>query len=474
MFWESVNAWYDKAREIALLSLPFLGFGLIRRWYALVLALGLDGSASFLHQGALTVNSFAECGFLLVLVALARRFAPLYRRGAFVAGSAAALSCGTLVAFLGTLAWPSAALVVCGEVLMAAGFTTLFIVWLELYGCVAPMRIAVAYAASFVMCCAVWEILRQFAPPSSVVIACTLPFASIAMLIAGFRTVPETHLPQRDSARPSLASMGRLVAWIAILSFAFGIADGLTSSSLQEVSYLGRLLPNAVILVGVLFFRRVFDLGVTYRITLPLVIVGFLVLLLADDDPTTAQFFLSAGSESFLALAFIVVCCSAYRHRASAAYACAIVFAVHAVFVRIGAVTSVAVLRTGAADQGLPYGAILVLAVLVFAASILVFRERDFYLQWGGAGITPAAANEEGRLRAVVDALAVSAKLSARERDIALLMVRGLSNADIASELFIAPGTVRTHVSRIYAKLDVHSRDEFLAVLQARGVDVGA
>ncbi len=474
MFWESVNAWYDKARGIALLSLPFLGFGLIRRWYALVLALGLDGSATFLHQGALTVNSFTECGFLLVLVVLARRFAPLYRRGMFVVGSAVVLSCGTLVAFLGTVAWPSPVLVVCGEVLMAVGFTTLFLVWLELYGCVAPMRIAIAYAASFVICCAVWEALRQFEPPSSIIIVFALPLVSITMLIAGFRTVPETHLPQRDSVRPSLASMGRLIAWIAILSFAFGIADGLMSSSLQEVSYLGRLLPNAIILAGVLFFRKVFDLGVIYRITLPLVIVGFLVLLLADGNPVAAQFFLSAGSESFLALAFIVVCCSAYRHRASAAYACAIVFAVHAVFVRIGAVTSVVVLRAGAIDQGLPYGAIVVLAALVFAASILVFRERDFYLQWGDVGITPAAASREGRLRDVVDALAAAAKLSARECDIALLMARNLSNADIASELFIAPGTVRTHVSRIYAKLEVHSRDEFLAVLQERGVDARA
>ena len=45
-------------------------------------------------------------------------------------------------------------------------------------------------------------------------------------------------------------------------------------------------------------------------------------------------------------------------------------------------------------------------------------------------------------------------------------MAQGKTNQEIASELFIAPGTVRTHVSRIYAKLDVHSREEFIEALE--------
>ncbi len=37
---------------------------------------------------------------------------------------------------------------------------------------------------------------------------------------------------------------------------------------------------------------------------------------------------------------------------------------------------------------------------------------------------------------------------------------------DIASHLYISLHTVRTHTKNIYAKLDVHSRDELIALVR--------
>ena len=54
--------------------------------------------------------------------------------------------------------------------------------------------------------------------------------------------------------------------------------------------------------------------------------------------------------------------------------------------------------------------------------------------------------------------------LTAREREVLALMVRGLNNVAIAEKLVISRSTVKVHVSNILAKLNVTSRTEAVAL----------
>ena len=64
-------------------------------------------------------------------------------------------------------------------------------------------------------------------------------------------------------------------------------------------------------------------------------------------------------------------------------------------------------------------------------------------------------ADEQERTRSARAALDA---LTERERDVAHAVARGLSNADIAAELYMGVPTVKTHVGRLFTKLGVENR----------------
>jgi DNA-binding NarL/FixJ family response regulator len=68
---------------------------------------------------------------------------------------------------------------------------------------------------------------------------------------------------------------------------------------------------------------------------------------------------------------------------------------------------------------------------------------------------TTGAHDAEGRVATARTALAT---LTERERDVADGVARGLSNADIAAELYMGVPTVKTHVGRLFTKLGVENR----------------
>ena len=85
----------------------------------------------------------------------------------------------------------------------------------------------------------------------------------------------------------------------------------------------------------------------------------------------------------------------------------------------------------------------------------------------------PALPQPESKLF-FADGVADTSDISPRERDVLLLLAKGLSNAEIAAELFVSQNTVKTHLSSLYFKLDVKRRTQAVEKARTLGLLAGA
>ena len=89
----------------------------------------------------------------------------------------------------------------------------------------------------------------------------------------------------------------------------------------------------------------------------------------------------------------------------------------------------------------------------------------------GGSPMTPVIAKQALTLfKEYVPKATEKNVLTERENEILNLLVKGLSNPEIADKLFISLTTVRNHIGHIYEKLHVHSKSQAVVKALKQGI----
>jgi len=85
--------------------------------------------------------------------------------------------------------------------------------------------------------------------------------------------------------------------------------------------------------------------------------------------------------------------------------------------------------------------------------------------------VTRTVMRSLARSRPAVDDAAIR-ELTEREREVLTQVGRGLSNDEVARELYISPATARTYVSRLLTKLDARDRARLVVLAYETGLVV--
>lgn len=360
------------------------------------------------------------------------------------------LGVGVTLCYLCTvLLLPSTPLAV-GCLLLGSGSAALFLQWLELFGDLSPrsalLGISWGYAANYL-------IGAPFLDQATAPVFLTILLASVlSFVLVAYCT---NRLGEGISSRKVVPS-GRItppvpiVLLLVVFSFAYGMAENATGLGHSTiVAKIGGAVPALVVIVSILFLKHRFELRALYAFILPLMAAGIGCTLILGSQPWVSQTMLSASIAACYILGYTLACMASYQDRISALLPCAAVRLTVLLSSLAGLLFSV---RMPGGFVPLTVEGILALMVIAYCAVLL---KHDSY----SLLIAPSfeqGAEPEGLLARFAD----EKGLTKREKTVFMLLASGKTAQEIADALFISPGAVRAHVSRIYSKAGVHSHSE--------------
>ena len=446
------------------------------------------------------ISTYCGAAFSIAVAVAAYVRPSLMREGVWSMACLASTVGAAILLYIGVLTNNTALL------LLGAPFGGLGSAWLAVLTGVGLANLGAARAmlavpAGFVLEYAFRCGLMALGLPSSMGLA-TIAF--VAALVASYlfirhdaRAILESV---HDSTAPNVLNITSPSSYVSFSSLAFvsillfniacGFALGGASSASSVAGALISFIPVTIALV-VVVARGSISTDALYRGSMLLVFAGFLTtpLLLFDGaDPFNMQAhgtLLSAGSDLFDVLMYCFIAAVGARNKLGAVSVSASFLATQWLGIGIGAPVAQFVNEISTSNATVAVWITMAITFAFVAYNYVGMRNYSFAETI--EGITPAhteslmknASGEEAEpaeglqqksddtaFETACAAVAEKHRLTARETEVFELLARGRTSPVIQEKLVLSHNTVKTHVRHIYAKLDVHSQQELISMVE--------
>lgn len=333
--------------------------------------------------------------------------------------------------------------------------------------------VSLAYVASSAVQAFLWIV------PIVVGFALYLALPFVVLVIVRRDAVAMTALTVQGEApadaaitRPSsyLPLASQVFVCLFLFHFAFGFSLRFGESTGIPVETFFNIIPIGVLAIMLMCWRR-FDADRLAQVSVLLVAIGFLFVNSNDGAVrNVSNALLSSGNAAFNMVSWIVIVSVGARNKVGAMSVAGWGDGVGAFGTLLGAAFGIG---SNHLVEHSPTGLMILTGVLLalFVGYALIGL-KNFSFETTIEGIVPVEEPEvrsespEDLFQARCDAIAAEYHLTPREREVFAMLARGRNREYIQEKLVVSRNTVKAHVRHVYEKLDIHSHQELIDLVE--------
>lgn len=387
------------------------------------------------------------------------------------------MASGTIVMLAGML-FGIPSVLVCGVGLVTIGSKLSNII--VGIGCIGldMRRLGISVTLAYVLAYALRSVFALLPWEVNLALFCIVPLVAVLVIAPYARPLLNQVYAEGSPAQAAVTAPSSFLPFghqlfVTLLLFRFIYGYTLTFGEVERVPLLalGALAPLVLVLGYVMLSRKDFSPDAFFQLSILCSVAGFLVLSIATVNGTLINTLLSCGTGFFEILMYFVLIALGAKNTVSALPMLAWGNAMASWGTLLGANFG-RFTNEMAADATTTS---IISACIVFGiVAYVVLVQKSFSFSHTIQGIKPlaplvSASAGDGPLSPVADrcaAIGAAAGLTDREQEIFEYLARGRNVRFIQDELTVSYNTVKTHVSHIYAKLDVHSHQELIDLVE--------